>query len=99
MEGVNKKTLPEKFPSAEAYQLALSNAVKNKLVVIKDEVVARTEDGLLDRTKNELLILKLENDEKLAPEVIKELKRRKLVEERHRNVYIIKKGKNYREKL
>lgn len=45
-----------------------------------------------------LVGLKLERDEKLASKVIKELKRRKLVEERHRNVYIIRKGKNYREK-
>lgn len=52
----------------------------------------------MDRTKQALVGLKLERDETLAPEVVKELKRRKLVEERHRNVYIIRKGKSYREK-
>lgn len=83
----------------EAYQLALSNAVKNKLVLVKEDVISRTEDGLADKTRDELVWLKLENEAKLTPEIIRELKRRKLAEERHRNVYVIRKGRNYKEKL
>lgn len=67
-------------------------------MAIREENICRTQEGLSDKTKEELVLIKLGQEEKLATEAVKELKRRKLAEERHKNLYIIRKGANFREK-
>jgi hypothetical protein len=100
LEGVKRSILSEKFSSAPAYQLALDNAIKNKYILINKETdsICRTKEDLTDKTKEELLWVKSDKKENINAGIIKELKRRKLVEEKQRFIYDIRKGKNYKQK-
>ena len=82
----------------DAYKIGFGNAMKKKIVALKDNKVVRTKEEFLDEDRNRLVMVKEGNGDKLSKEEVKALRGRKLLEERFETSFLVTRGDSYREK-
>ena len=80
-----------------AYKVAFANAMKKKVVAIKDDKVTRTIEELLDTDQTKLLAVAEGKGDTLTKEDVTSFKARKLIEEKAVKWYLVTKGPEYRE--
>jgi hypothetical protein len=66
--------------------------------MLNKDFVYQLKESLTDVTKDELIWVNTGKKENITADIIKELKRRKLVEEKQKTFYEIRKGKSYKNK-
>jgi hypothetical protein len=82
----------------DAYKIGFGNAMKKKIVALKDNKIFRTKEAFDDEDRSKLQFVADGKGEALSKEDLKALKSRKLVDEKAETTFIITKGEEYREK-
>jgi phenylalanyl-tRNA synthetase alpha chain len=96
LEGTPKEVIEAELK--DAYKIGFSNAMKKKIVVLKDNKVFRTKEAFEDEDRIKLSAVAEGKGEALSKEDAKTLKGRKLIEEKQETTFIITRGEAYREK-
>ena len=89
---------PKEIVEADAYKIGFGNAMKKKIVALKDNKIFRTKEAFDDEDRSKLQFVADGKGEALSKEDLKALKSRKLVDEKAETTFIITKGEEYREK-
>jgi hypothetical protein len=79
------------------YKIAFANAMKKKIVAIKDDKVSRTVEELTDNDREKLTTISNGVYDKFSKDEITALKARKLIEEKPFKWYVVTKGPEYKE--
>lgn len=96
LEGTPKEVIEGELK--DAYKIGFGNAMKKKIVVLKDNKVFRTKEAFEDEDRVKLATVAEGKADTLSKEDAKTLKGRKLIEEKQETTFIITKGEAYREK-
>lgn len=72
--------------------------MKKKIVGIKDGKIYRIKEEYQDEDKEKLHLVKMDQTEKLPKEEMTRFKARKLVEDKEKTYFVIRRGPQYREK-
>lgn len=80
-----------------AYKVAFANAMKKKIVAIKDDRVNRTVEELVDTDRAKLIAVSEDKGETLNKDEVQSFKARKLIEEKAFKWYLVRKGPEFKE--
>jgi hypothetical protein len=90
VEGTPKETIEGDLK--DQFKIGFGNAMKKKIVALKDNKIFRTKDTFEDEDRNKLLLVHEGKGDGLSKEDIKAIKGRKLIEEKIDTNFIITKG-------
>jgi G3E family GTPase len=90
VEGTAKEVIEGELK--DAFKIGFGNAMKKKIVVLKDNKIYRTKEAFEDEDRSKLVLVFEGKGEALSKEDIKSLKGRKLIEEKQEITFIITKG-------
>ena len=96
LEGTAKELVEGELK--DAFKIGFGNAMKKKIVALKDGKVFRTKESFEDEDRNKLILVGEGKIEAISKEDVKNLKGRKLIEEKQETTFVITKGEAYREK-
>jgi phenylalanyl-tRNA synthetase alpha subunit len=82
----------------DAFKIGFGNAMKKKIVLLKDNKIFRTKEGFEDEDQKKLILIREGKWESLSKDEIKAIRSRKLAEEKQETTFIITRGENYQEK-
>lgn len=94
MEGTPKEKVEGELK--DQFKIGFGNAMKKKIVALKDNKVFRTKDTFEDEDRKKLQVILEGKADTLTKEDIKAVKGRKLIEEKTETNFIITKGDDYR---
>jgi phenylalanyl-tRNA synthetase alpha chain len=94
VEGTPKEIIEAELGAQ--FKIGFGNAMKKKIVSLKDNKIFRTKEGFEDEDKKKLVLVQEGKIDQLSPEDIKSVKSRKLVEEKVDTSFVITKGEEYR---
>ena len=80
----------------DQFKIGFGNAMKKKVVALKDNKIFRTKDIFEDEDRTKLVMVQEGKAEELSKEDMKAIKGRKLIEEKIDTNFIITKGESYR---
>lgn len=96
LEGTPKEIIEADLK--DSFKIGFGNAMKKKIVVLKDNKIYRTKEAFEDEDQKKLLLIREGKAELLTKEEVKAIRGRKLAEEKQETTYIITRGEDYREK-
>lgn len=96
VEGTAKEVVEGELK--DAFKIGFGNAMKKKIVALKEGKVFRTKESFEDEDRNKLVLVAQGKSEAISKEDVKNLKGRKLIEEKQETTFVITKGEEYREK-
>jgi phenylalanyl-tRNA synthetase alpha chain len=96
LEGTPKEVVEGELK--DAFKIGFGNAMKKKIVVLKDNKIYKTKEAFEDEERSKLILVAEGKGEALSKEDAKTLKGRKLIEEKQETTFIITKGEAYRAK-
>lgn len=95
LEGTPKELVEGELK--DAFKIGFGNAMKKKIVVLKEGKVFRTKEEFADEDQAKLQQIRDGKGELLSKEDVKNLRGRKLVEEKQETTFIVRRGEDYRE--